>query len=150
LFALHDYVGERRSRFGPDRLARINDILRRVPAQFRRGGVEEIKPPAIDSPQISPFCGIRSNETLAVARQQFDVVHIAETGALFPLEIIVDLPAISREDPELLRWLLAEEQRAVNEGMTKCGAYAVFRKRDQQPIEEVGLRVGGRGAGLVL
>lgn len=129
LFALHDYVGERRSRFDPDRLARINDVLRRVPMRFRRGGVEEVKPPALDTLQVSPFCGVRSDETLAVARRRFEVVHLAETGALFPLEIIVDLPAIEREDPALLRWLLEEEKRAVSDGMTKCGAYAVFRKQ---------------------
>lgn len=126
LFAIRDYVGERRMRFAPARLARINAALRQVPARFRR--VEAVTPPPIQG--LSPFCGVRADDIVALATARFDVVHRAFTGALFPLNFAVDLDAVAREAPEVLAQLQAAEEAALREADARpCGVYLVLRKR---------------------
>ncbi len=128
LFALHDYVGERRLQYAPERLALINALLREIPVRFRAGGMEAITAPRPEG--LSPFCGVRSDDILPLARARFDVVHEAVAGALFPLPLVLDLPALAREEPALLARLTAAEQEALRDPtMRGCGAYAVFRKR---------------------
>jgi SAM-dependent methyltransferase len=90
LFAFRDYIGERRMQFDPQRLARINALLEEVPAQWRR--TELVVGPRRD--ELSPFCGVRSDEILALATQRFELVHKGEVGALFPFNLAVDLDAI--------------------------------------------------------
>src|SRR5437899_10642677 len=87
LFAVHDYVGERRMQFAPERLARINALLREVPARYRPGGTQELTGPP---PYLSPFCAVRSDEILGAARARFEVVHEGKAGALFPLFLLLD------------------------------------------------------------
>ncbi len=81
LFALRDFVGERRMRFAPERLARINSLIREVPPRWRR--IDAVEPPRLDT--LSPFCAVRSNEIVALAKARFDVVREGYAGALFPL-----------------------------------------------------------------
>lgn len=132
LFAVHDYVGERRLQYADYRLERINEVLRRVPLQYRRGRTEAVTRPRIE--ELSPFCGVRSDEILARAQARFEVVHLARAGALFPLTIILDMPAIEREAPEVKEMVEHAEGEARNDPrMTPCGAYAVFRKRRPNP-----------------
>ncbi len=126
LFAIRDYVGERRMRFAPERLARINAVLREVPGKYRRA--EVIVPPRTEG--LSPFCGVRSDDILPLAEARFEIVHEAVSGALFPLNFAIDMAAIEREAPEILARLRAAEQEALNvPGMRRCGAYLVLRKR---------------------
>ena len=125
LFALRDYVGERRMRFAPERLARINALIREVPPRWRR--IDAVESPRLET--LSPFCAVRSNEILAVAKARFDVVREGYAGALFPLSFAVDLPAIEREAPDLAARLDAAEGEALRDGVPPCAAYAVFRKR---------------------
>ncbi len=128
LFVLHDYVGERRLKFSPARLAGLNAVLRRVPPRWRRYGVEEIEAP---SPGIlSPFCAVRPDAILPLAAARFEEVVRRFSGSLFPLDVHLDLDAIGREDPALLRHV---EQFAANAARDPAtpppGVYAVFRKR---------------------
>jgi len=127
LFALHDYVGEARFQYAPHRLARINALLREVPAQFRHGdGTIEPRDPE----SLSPFCGVRSHDILAAAEARFDLVHKGLFGALLPLTFYLDLEKMAREDPALLARIEAAESDAAREpDMRPCSAYAVFRKR---------------------
>ena len=83
LFAIRDYVGERRMQFAPDRLARINAVLQEVPARYRRA--EALAADA--APSLSPFCGVRSDAILPLAEARFEVVHKAPTGALVPAHL---------------------------------------------------------------
>jgi SAM-dependent methyltransferase len=126
LFAIRDYVGERRMRFAPDRLERINAVLRRVPARFRR--VESVEPPPI--PGLSPFCAVRSDDILPLVEARFEVVYKALTGALFPLNFAVAVDGLAREAPDVLAELQAAEEAALRDSRVRpCGAYLVLRKR---------------------
>jgi len=131
LFAFQDYVGERRRNYAPHRLARINALLREVPARFRRGGVEAVAPAAVE--ELSPFCAVRSDDILTLARARFDVVHQGVSGALFPLLLAVDMTALRRELPALAARLVEAEDEALRDpAMGPCGAYLVLRKRAGQ------------------
>ena len=127
LFAFQDYVGERRNQFSRARLRLVNAALLAVPAPFRRTAkLVEPPPPA----EVSPFCAVRSDEVLVVARGRFDAVHVALAGALYPLGVYLDLPALEREAPEVLRAVLrAEEQAMADPTIMPAAAYAVFRRR---------------------
>jgi SAM-dependent methyltransferase len=128
LFALHDYVGERRRQYSPQRLARINALLSELPARFRLGAVERITAP--DPALLSHFCATRSDDILPLAEQYFEPVHVARFSSLFPLPLYLDLAAMAREEPALLERLEAAEREAAGDpAMPACSAYAVFRKR---------------------
>jgi hypothetical protein len=119
--------------FAPERLARINAVLGEIPARFRR--IDAVVPPRLQRNEdgvlrLSPFCGVRSNEILPLAEGRFEVVHKTVAGALFPLNFVVDLGALEREEPELLARVHAAEKQALLEpGLQPCGAYVVLRKR---------------------
>jgi hypothetical protein len=84
--------------------------------------------------ELSPFCGVRSDEVLDQAMKRFEVVHLARAGALFPLTIVLDIPAIEREAPHIKEMVARAEAEAMrDEGLAKCGAYAVFRKPPPGP-----------------
>jgi SAM-dependent methyltransferase len=128
IFALHDYVGERRLQYSNRRLERINEILQRVPRQLRRGGTTAVTRPHVE--ELSPFCAVRSDELLDQAKERFEIVHLARAGALFPLTIVLDVPAIEREAPHIKDMVGHAEAEAMRDpSLAKCGAYAVFRKR---------------------
>lgn len=127
LFALHDYVGEPRFQYDAHRLARINALLREVPARFRHGDAA-IEPR--DPQTLSPFCGVRPRDILPLAEARFELVHKGLFGALLPLTFYLDLEKMAREDPALLARIEAAESAAAREpDMPPCSAYAVFRKR---------------------
>ncbi len=126
LFAFRDYVGERRMQFAPERVERINAVLRDIPARWRRN--KTISPPRLE--ELSPFCGVRSDEILPLATARFELVHKGEAGALFPLNLAVDLHAIEHGAPQIRARLLAVEQEAMREPNARpCAVYAVLRKR---------------------
>lgn len=126
LFALQDYVGEARSQYDPARLARANEVLRSVPAQYRRATTVGRPSPA----ELSPFEAIRSDEILRIAAERFDVVHLSRFDALHPLFMLLDTAALEREQPEALVRLLAAETAARRQpGLACCSAYAVYAKR---------------------
>jgi SAM-dependent methyltransferase len=128
LFALHDYVGDRRMQYTPQRLARANGLLPEIPARFRPGLNGEIVPP--DPAHLSPFCGVRSDEILRVAATWLEPVHIGRYGALFPLPLYLDLDGLAAEQPALLERLEAAEAKAARDpALPPCSAYAVYRKR---------------------
>jgi ubiquinone/menaquinone biosynthesis C-methylase UbiE len=126
LFAIRDYVGERRLQYAPHRLERINAVLARVPARYRR--IESFGPVRIES--LSPFCGVRSEEILPLAEARFDLVYKSLGGALFPLSFGIDLAAMEREAPEALAEIQEAEREALGDPTLRpAAAYAVFRKR---------------------
>lgn len=125
LFAIHDYTGEPRLRYAPARLEAGNALLRRVPERLRHLPAL-VPPPESD---MSPFEALRSDETLALARERFDLVHLAEADALYPLLLLVDFPRLEKEDPGLVQELLEGERAARRTTLRKCSMYAVFRKR---------------------
>lgn len=128
LFAFEDYVGEPGLQYRPERLALVNVVLREIPLRFRRGGVEAITPPRRE--ELSPFEAIRT-DTVAVARERFEVVHLAFAGILFPLAIFLDLHAMEREAPALLERVLEVEREARRAAspVPPAAVYAVFRRR---------------------
>jgi len=126
LFAFRDYVGERRMQFGAERLGAINAPMAEVPPRFRRS--DAVVPPRVE--ELSPFCGVRSNDIVELAAQRFDWVHKGEAGALFPLTLAVDMGALEREKPDLAARLYAADREAPERhGFRPCAVYAVFRKR---------------------
>jgi SAM-dependent methyltransferase len=128
LFAIHDYVGERRLQYEPARLARINAVLRDVPERFRRGGVGAVTAPGPET--LSPFCGIRSDEVVALAEARFDVVRRVDGGSLFPLYFMLDVAAMEREDPEAFARLVAAELAAdADPAVRHCSVYLLLRRR---------------------
>jgi SAM-dependent methyltransferase len=136
LFAIRDYVGEPRMQFAAHRLARINAILRQVPARYRR--IETVSAPPIHRSEVtpphpSPFCGVRANEILPLAEARFDVVHKGVSGALFPLNFAVDLDGLARDAPDAVERLRAAEEEALRDPLfPPCGAYVVLRKRSRE------------------
>ena len=127
LLCYHGYVGERRNRYAPARLAYINAALRAVPRRFRRDGIETLEPP--QASQLDPLSAVRSDEVLPLARARFELVHEVRTGALVPLYLHLDLPAITREAPDLLERLAAFEGEARADPAVACAvAYAILRK----------------------
>ncbi len=125
LFAIRDYVGERRMRYDPARLARVNALLATVPARYRRTDV--LTPPPLHA--LSPFCGVRSDAIVPLAEARFEVVHKGVAGALFPLYLAVDFEALEREAPEVLERLRAAEAEAQAAGVPPAGVYLVLRPR---------------------
>lgn len=128
LFAFHDYVGEKRFRFEPRRLARANAALHEVPVRFRHNGQD-----AISGDQLakyrSPFCAVRSDEVLSTAKERFQVVHEGFTSALFPLALFIDVGALAREAPDVLERVFAAETEALADPtLQACEAYVVFQR----------------------
>ena len=128
LFAVHDYVGERRLQYDPARLARVNAVLEAVPVRFRVSGETPLAPAPLSL--LTPLCAVRSDEVLPLAAARFDTVHRRMTGALFPLFLAVDLGRLAREAPDILARLVTAEEHAAGEpGARACAGYAVFRRR---------------------
>jgi len=126
LFAFRDYVGEPRMQYGTERLRVINELMAEVPERFRR--TDLVRAPRTQD--LSPFCGIRSDEIVELAGRRFEWVHKGEAGALFPLNLGVDLGALEREMPELAERLTAADREAPRRhGFSPCAVYAVLRKR---------------------
>jgi SAM-dependent methyltransferase len=127
LFCYYGYAGEPRHRYAPARLARINAALQIVPPRFRRNGVDAIG--AAPADLIAPLHAVRTDEILPLARARFELVHKACIGALFPLLLHLDLPALAREAPDVLARLAALEAEARTDPAITCATvYAVFRK----------------------
>ena len=128
LFAVRDYVGEALFHFDSRRLARVNAAFHAVPVRFRRGGLDAIGRNALAHGR-SPFCAVRSDEVLSVARARFQVVHEGFTSALFPLAFFLDVEALAREVPDVLdRVLAAEAEALADPTLRPCEAYVVFRR----------------------
>jgi ubiquinone/menaquinone biosynthesis C-methylase UbiE len=129
LFAFHDYVGETRFRFEPQRLARVNATLREVPERFRHHGSDAVSPDEV-SKFRSPFCAVRSDEVLSSARERFPrVVHEGFASALFPLALLIDVEALAREAPDVLERVFAAETEALADPTLRpCEAYVVLRR----------------------
>jgi SAM-dependent methyltransferase len=127
LFAFHCYVGEPRLQYAAARLSRLNAILGTVPPRYRRSDAIAAPDPAW---HLSPFQAVRPRDILPLARERFERVHEAHADRCFPLALVVDTPAIAREDPGLFARLeRAEDEAAADPVMQPCTAYAVFRKR---------------------
>jgi SAM-dependent methyltransferase len=128
LFAYHGYVGEPHQRFAPARLARINAALQEVPRRFRLDVVEAIEPTPPSF--MSPLAAERSDEILPLAAARFELVHEVRVGALVPLLLSIDLPALEREAPAVLAHLQACEAEALRDPRVQPAlAYVVLRKR---------------------
>ena len=57
-------------------------------------------------------------------------VHVGSGGRLFPLALMLDMPALVREAPEVVARLeQAEAAAASDRDMQPTAVYAVFRKR---------------------
>jgi SAM-dependent methyltransferase len=78
-FFLDDYVGEPRFQFAPEKKAVYQELFNR---DCRRRG----SPPSdlvwLDSSDLSPFCGVRSNEILQVFRGCLEEVELRTAGTL--------------------------------------------------------------------
>jgi SAM-dependent methyltransferase len=135
LFAIRDYVGERRMQFSPERLARVAAALREVPARYRRRD-------AVGSPHLSglsPFCAVRSDAILPLVEARFEVVHKAVSDGLPALYVAIDLDAIEREAPDVLARLEAAEREALRDpALGPCTVYAVFRVPSRESVRGSG------------
>jgi len=78
-FFLEDYVGEPRFQFAPTK----REVYRQV---FNRDRARQGIPPSdldwLDTSDLSPFCGVRSDEILEVFRRFLDEVRIRLAGTL--------------------------------------------------------------------
>ena len=97
--------------------------------QYRREAIDTIEPPPFAFPR-GAFCGIRSADILGAARERFDVVHHGSAGALYPLLLMLDLPALARDAPDVLERVLSAEDAALRDpSIRPCLSYAVYRRR---------------------
>jgi hypothetical protein len=122
LFAYRGWVGERRTALARARFDRVNAALAEVPARFRRDGVAAVTP--------GRMLATRTDEILPLVRERFAVVHEERAGALAPLLVQVDLPALVREAPEILARLREHEEDARRDpAIEPCLVYMVLRRR---------------------
>lgn len=125
-FAVFDYIGEPRSQYGALRLQRINALFERIPRKFRLA--DRVTRPGPE--ELSPFEAVRSDESLSLLRERFDVVHLAQTGSLYPMGLLVDFRKIEAEQPTLLEEIFAADDLArADESLQKCAMHGVFRRR---------------------
>ena len=125
LFAFRDYVGERRMQFAPRASgAYQRDPARRPAARWRRTNSHQPAAARRAEPVLRRAIGRdRAREA------RFELVHKGVAGALFPLNVAVDLGALERYAPEIQARLLAAERDALREPTARpCATYAVFRK----------------------
>jgi SAM-dependent methyltransferase len=76
---LQDYVGEKRFDFSPEK-RRLYEILYERERAHTPG-----QPPGLvwsDQSDLSPFCGVRSDEVLPVFRRFLDQIHLGTSGTL--------------------------------------------------------------------
>jgi SAM-dependent methyltransferase len=78
-FFLEDYVGEPRFQFAPEKKRVYQQIVNRDQA---RRGVPMTGLIWLDTSDLSPFCGIRSNEILRVFAAHLDEVDVRRASAL--------------------------------------------------------------------
>jgi SAM-dependent methyltransferase len=129
IFAVCGWVGENRMQYSDARLARVNALLASVPAAYRR--TEEAQRPSTVF-QLSPFAAVRSAEIVSLLHAQagFEVIHEATTGWLFPLSLVIDGPALTRDHPEIMQRLNhAEEEARKDPALRPAMAYMVLRRR---------------------
>lgn len=128
LFAVYDYVGERRRRFGAYRLAKINALLKEIPTRFRRGSVVEITAPhRID---VGPLCSVRSDGIRSLLSERFEPVHEVSAGHFYPLELYLDIQRMEAEEPSWIDRLLEAEDAARKDPQhIACTLYGVYRKK---------------------
>ncbi len=132
LFAMHEYVGERRMQHAAVRLERLNAMLREVPARFRYGGITRVG--SRDEAGMSALCSVRSDDLLRTAGARLTPIHSQQFHALFPLLFHLNLSALSREDPLLFARIMQEEAAARRSAEPPSGsAYAIFRKGEPPP-----------------
>jgi SAM-dependent methyltransferase len=127
VFAFQCYVGEPRLQYAPARLAKMNAVLETVPARYRRK--DRIVPP--EAPwHLSPFQAVRPRDIVPLASARFEPVHLGFGGRFFPLALMLDMPALVREAPEVVARLEQADAAAASDlDMQPTAVYAVFRKR---------------------
>jgi SAM-dependent methyltransferase len=76
-FFLEDYVGEPRFQFDPGKRHIVECLIRDATPAERRCEMRWL-----DTTDLSPFCGVRSNETLSVMRQYLTEKSLRTAGAL--------------------------------------------------------------------
>lgn len=143
-FFLQDYVGEPRFQFEPEK--------RRVVERF----VEEATPPErrcemrwMDESDLSPFCGLRSDEVLPVMRSHLREESVRTAGALS-----VALMRYARRDPTPLPspTLPVRAWRAIDDGLRRLRRLAPRARLylPQRLLDDI-LRVGDTlaDAGLI-
>jgi SAM-dependent methyltransferase len=124
VFAIYDYVGERRVQFSTERLERCRQTLATIPEEYFRNA-RTIAGPVLES--ISPFEAARSDDIQSVIRSRFDTLHWGETGPLLAVAFYaVDLQRLANERPDLLDEMIAADRA---ETLPGCVAYGVFRRR---------------------
>jgi ubiquinone/menaquinone biosynthesis C-methylase UbiE len=123
LFAYHGYVAERRQRFTPARRARVEAVLREIPARWR-----DARSLPVEAER--PLFAVRSDEILTLVKARFDVVHEVRGGALFPIPQALDLAGLAREAPEVLARLDALEAAGLDDPSVEPAlAYVVLRRK---------------------
>jgi len=78
-FFLQDYVGEPRFQFGPEKQRLFETVYNRE-LRFTPGRREGVR--WLDASDLSPFCGLRSDDILDVLRSQLDEVELRTAGTL--------------------------------------------------------------------
>jgi SAM-dependent methyltransferase len=79
LFFLEDYVGERRFSFAPEKKRIYQHVINR---DRGRHGLPRCDLVWLDTADLSPFCGVRSDDILSVFRDHLDEVEVRTAGTL--------------------------------------------------------------------
>lgn len=126
LFVLHDFVGERRHQYTDRRLEVVNGFLDEIPDALQLEPAKRLE--RGDAAFMSPFCGLRSEDTLALVRARFEVLTEKRFGYTGPLAMMLDLKRVEDEAPELLARLHAEEAKAADDpALLPYAAFVVAR-----------------------
>lgn len=145
IFYVSDYMGPSRMQWTDAQLHVINEILRILPAEFRRllaeglgytGTHKEVvqRVPVETYLQIDPSEGVRSAEILPLARRYFDIVEERATGGTISYEllrgIIHNFDANDDKDATILRLVLLLEKLLIEHGAIDSDfKFFVARKR---------------------
>ena len=107
LLVIHEYVGNCRLQYGDDQIERMNAIVHRLPAHFRRSALtgevftERVRPPLDVVTATDPSEGIRSEEVLTAAAAHFEIVRHVDLGGSILQPLLYELaPNFSDTDPD--------------------------------------------------
>lgn len=125
LFIMNEFVGPNQFQWTDAQLTHSNRLLQHIPEQFRhlireKGIKQQINRPTIEAMNAyDPTEAIRSQDIIPVLEQRFELIDRRDFGGTL-LHLVLDNIAgnlnQSEEGIQILRGLMAEEQRLIDSG----------------------------------
>ncbi len=141
LLVVHEYVGNCRLQYGDDQIERMNAIMDRLPAHFRRSALtgevftERVRPPLDVVTATDPSEGIRSEEVLTAAAAHFEIVHHVDLGGSILQPLLYELtPNFSDTNPDhraILELMVLLEESLIDARVLSSDFVFVLAKRLQ-------------------